>query len=307
MSRLLRIDPGAFRAGFNTRPFLIGHELARHPLFSLTRLVELSRSLSEDRVEYNTGDVPLTLDPECTPHTGLSVEETIQRIEECRSWMVLKNVEQDPEYRGLLDRCLDEIGVFSEPMAPGMRIREGFIFISSPGSVTPYHIDPEYNFLLQIWGAKTIRMFDGGDREILSERDLEGFLSGGHRNLVFKDEYDKKAFVFDLAPGDGLHFPVTFPHYVKNGSQVSISFSITFRTPGSERRAIVYKVNAHLRRRGFAPTPAGRSPWLDSMKVHAYGAARWFGQLVNRGKDTQGDRSYRPQVQDRGGAARQKA
>jgi len=28
--------------------------------------------------------------------------------------------------------------------------REGFIFVSSPGSVTPHHMDPEHNFLLQI-------------------------------------------------------------------------------------------------------------------------------------------------------------
>lgn len=278
MAPLLRIDPDTFRTGFNTRPFVIGHELAGHPLFSLTRLVELARSLSENRVEYNPGDVPLTLDPKRTPRTGLSIEETIRRIEHCRSWLVLKNVEQDPEYRDLLDACLDEIGLFSESLAPGMQAREGFIFISSPGSVTPYHMDPEHNFLLQIRGDKHIHMFDGRDRELLSERDLEGFLSGGHRNLVFKDAYDEKAFVFDLTPGNGLHFPVTFPHYVKNGGQVSISFSITFRSPASERRATVYKVNARLRRLGLAPTPVGRSPALDSMKVHAFGAARWLAR-----------------------------
>src|SRR6185503_6233667 len=163
MSRLLRIDPDAFRAGFNKRPFVIGHELSGHPLFSLTRLVQLARRLPTDRVEHNPGDVPVTLDPERTPHSGLSIEETIRRIEVCRAWMVLKNVEQDPEYRPLLDACLDEIGVHSELLAPGMRIREGFIFISSPGAVTPYHMDPEHNFLLQIRGAKTVHMFDGND------------------------------------------------------------------------------------------------------------------------------------------------
>ena len=33
-------------------------------------------------------------------------------------------------------------------------MREAFIFISSPNTVTPYHMDPEYNFLLQIRGTK---------------------------------------------------------------------------------------------------------------------------------------------------------
>jgi hypothetical protein len=283
MPRWLRIDPDAFRAGFNARPFVIGHELSGHPLFSLTRLVELARSLPEHRVEYNAGDVPLTLDPQRTPRTGLSIEETIRRIEVCRSWMVLKNVEQDPEYRVLVEACLEEIGEVCEPLSPGMRLCEAFIFISSPGSITPYHMDPEHNFLLQIRGAKTVHMFDGADRTLLSERDLERFLSGGHRNLDFKDEYDAKAFVFELTPGKGLHFPVTFPHYVVNGSQVSVSFSVTFRSSASERRATVYKVNARLRRLGLAPTPVGRSPGLDAIKVHAFDAARWLAQRVKRG------------------------
>jgi len=47
---------------------------------------------------------------------------------------------------------------------------------------------------------------------------------------------------------------------------VSISFSITFRTPDLERRAMVYNVNAFLRRRGLRPTPVGQSPWRDSLK-----------------------------------------
>ena len=42
--------------------------------------------------------------------------------------------------------------------------REGFIFISSPGSITPFHMDPEYNFLLQIRGEKQISIWGGKDR-----------------------------------------------------------------------------------------------------------------------------------------------
>ena len=113
--------------------------------------------------------------------------------------MVFKNVERDSEYRALLDACLDQIREHSESM-PGMGQREGFIFVSSPDSVTPYHMDPEHNFLLQIRGRKQVSLFDGDDRALLSERELEKFYARGHRNLTFDDANQDKAQVFELTP-----------------------------------------------------------------------------------------------------------
>jgi cytochrome P450 len=67
---------------------------------------------------------------------------------------------------------------FSEPLAPGMCQREGFIFISSPGAVTPFHLDPEHNFLLQIkMDARSIE--DGLDH--IDE-------TGQHRQFLGKTE-----------------------------------------------------------------------------------------------------------------------
>src|SRR6478609_2674154 len=85
---LLDIDAAEFAANFNRGPFLIGHRLADHPLFALPRLLELARTLPEKNVEYNAGEVPVSCDPSQTPRTGLSIEETVRRIEECKSWMV---------------------------------------------------------------------------------------------------------------------------------------------------------------------------------------------------------------------------
>jgi hypothetical protein len=277
---LLDIDDPSFRFCFDRRPFRIGHHLVGHPLFSLARLIELARDLPEELVEYNAGDVPVCLDPARTPRTGLSIQETIRRIDECRSWMVLKNVERDPEYRALLDRCLDEVREHSQALEPGMGGRVGFVFITSPASVTPCHLDPECNFLLQLRGTKTIHVFDGRDRELLPERELERFFTGGHRNVVLKQEHEPRGFAFDLAPGDGVHVPWAFPHYVRNGPEVSISFSITFQTPATERRAIAYKVNSHLRRCGLLPRSVGRSEWRDALKARAFDAARAVARVV---------------------------
>jgi len=266
---LLDLDDGLFQANFNVAPFLIGHRLVEHELFRLPRLIALATTLPAEWVEYNAGDLPLNQDPRLTPRNGLSVVDTIERIETCRSWMVLKRVEQDPEYAALLHRCLAEIAPHSDRTAPGMTLGRGFVFISSPGSITPYHMDPEYNFLLQVRGTKAVHVLDGADRAILSEPELEAYMSGGHRNLTFREAYRQKASGFALEPGVGLHIPVTAPHWVENGPEVSISFSITFVTPASDRRELVYAMNARLRRLGIDPLPYARAPWRDSVKLFA--------------------------------------
>lgn len=264
--QLVLPEAGSFSEQFNRQPFRIGHPLADHPLFDLSRLVELARVLPTDRVEYNAGDLPISQDPARTPRNGLSVEETIQRIENCRSWLVLKNVERDPDYHRLLDSCLDQIETRTRRIAPGMCQRQGFIFISSAGSVTPFHIDPENNFLLQVRGHKRVQLFDPRDRVVINEEQLEGFFTGAHRNLPYHDEHAERGEWFDLYPGDGLHFPVAAPHWVKNGAEVSISFSITFQTNDSRRRQSLHRLNKQLRRMGLRPSPVGARPWRDALK-----------------------------------------
>jgi hypothetical protein len=267
---LLGIDAGEFGECFDRRPFVIGHRLADHPLFSLPRLVKLARALPAENVEYNAGNIPVSMNPALTPRNGLTAEETIIRIAECKSWLVLKYVEHDPEYRKLLERCLAEVRPHSEALRPGMCDGQAFVFITSPGSVTPYHMDPEHNFLLQVRGSKHVHLFDPRDRSILPAEELERFYGGGHRNMVFRRELDARALRYELTPGRGLHFPVTAPHYVRNGAEVSVSFSITFRTPDLERRARAHLFNARLRRLGISPASVGRRPRLDSMKSLAW-------------------------------------
>ena len=49
------------------------------------------------------------------------------------------------------------------------------LFLTSPNEFTPFHIDSEDSFLLQIQGTKTIYIFDGRDSEILNSRDIEKY------------------------------------------------------------------------------------------------------------------------------------
>lgn len=280
----LELDPQTFRAQFPQRPFLVNHNLADHPLFAVSRLLELAKALPESCVEYNEGRISADMGGRLSPRTGLSVEETIRRIQEAHSWMVLKFVENDPEYRGLLDECLNQIRDLSESIVPGMCNRESFIFLTSPDSVTPFHVDPEHNFLLQIRGRKQVSMFDPRDTMIVTEADIERGLFGKNRNLVYKPEFQARGEVFELAPGIGLHFPIAAPHWVKNGKEVSISFSITFRSRDSERRAGVRQFNSVLRGRGFHPRPVGSSSVSDAVKYFSHRAMRRTRQVFQSGK-----------------------
>jgi len=64
--------------------------------------------------------------------------------------------------------------------------------------------------------------------------------------------------------GNGVHVPVV------KGTEASVSFSITCRTPESDRRGAVYEVNDRLRRYGLLPRPVGKAPVIDRAKYAGY-------------------------------------
>ena len=278
----LQFDQAQFKAAFPQQPFLMRHALVGNPMFSLESLVALSTRLPPAKVEYNAGTLGINMHNQLTPQTGLSVQETIQRIQTCSSWMVLKNIEADPTYRALLDACLSDVARLSEPLTPGMRRHEGYIFISSPGSRTPYHMDGEHNFLLQLTGSKKVHMWDSADRSLLTEKEIEAHYTGAHRNLNYQDSFAAKSKVFDLTPGLGLHFPVNAPHWVQNGPEVSVSFSVTFRTPAIDKRALMYATHARLRSWGLNPPPVGQSAQRDALLHNTVRGLRKLGSLTGR-------------------------
>ena len=119
--------------------------------------------------------------------------------------------------------------------------------------------------------------------------------TGGHRNLPYEKWYDERSERFELNPGDGLHFPVAAPHWVQNGSEVSISFSITFQTKDSADRRSLHRLNRELRRWGVNPTGVGRSPWRDAAKlgiVNGIRAAKRMVGIRDKGVPPAGKAAY---------------
>jgi hypothetical protein len=145
--------------------------------------------------------VAVNVTPDQIPGTGLSIEESLKRLEDSDTRIMLKTIELHPEYRDLLHTCLGELEVLGRPCTRGIWAREGYVFISAPNMVTPYYMDPEINSLLQIRGRKAFYVLPGDDRSILSEQAIELFYTGLHHSLTFKEEARERAAVFDMAPG----------------------------------------------------------------------------------------------------------
>lgn len=280
---ILRDSNNYIATQFPDEHFSLRHSLSGHELFATERLVELARELPVDQIEWNAGNASISQDPDKTPLNGLSPEETVASIAENQSWLVLKNIEAVPAYRDLLHECLEEVESIAGKRLTGLGDRAGFVFLSSPGSITPYHMDPEHNFLLQLQGTKTMHIFDQRDRNVVSEEEIEStyYGPGRHRNLVLRDDIEPMGKAVTLTPGDALHVPIHAPHWVKNGDEVSISFSITFRSDQSRRDVRLHSLNARMRRFGLTPPNVGSRKMRDNIFDFAFKSALSVKQSIS--------------------------
>lgn len=255
-----------FAESYPEQPVKLRHGLCGHELLELDSLAALAGRLRREDIEYYPGDTPFGVDPKSAPGNGLSIQETIRRIEECGSWMVLKFVEKDEIYRNFLHEALAPLESAVRGITGPMHTHRGFIFITSPGSVTPLHFDPEHNILLQVRGEKVMSIFPADDEELAPMQEHERYHAGGHRNLPWRDEFDARGTPFHLAPGDALHVPFMAPHWVKNGDAVSVSFSITWRSDWAVREECAHGMNRMLRKAGINPARPKRFPHDNHVK-----------------------------------------
>ena len=267
-----RVFPGLSRTMFESSypegVHKLDHSLVDNSLMDLPTLALLGETLPPDSVEYNRGDIPIGVNgkPE---GNGLDIGATIRNARKSNSWAVLKNVEQSKPYAELLYELTEELRPTIEAATGEMLHPQGFIFISSPGAVTPYHFDPEHNILLQLRGHKKITVFPAGDRRFASDLAHEAYHTGGARELKWDDRFKRYGLPFNLYPGDAVYVPVMAPHFVQNGNDVSISLSITWRSDWSYAEADARAFNAWLRAMGMKPNAPGRWPASNKAKASA--------------------------------------
>ena len=274
MSMLYPSDATAFTTAFPLRPFALHHKLAGHPLLTLPRIVDLVRELPGDRIEYNSGKAAVSQDPDAVPLVDLAPEDIVRQIETCGAWMVLKHIETHPDYRALVEDALMSV-VQARGGATladeGFEDIQGFLFVSSPNSTTPFHADSDENIFLHIHGEKLFYVYDNEDRSIASEEALEDVVAK-HRNIPFDPKFDEKRIAYHLFPGDGLFVPYQWPHWVRTADKYSISLSITWKSKNVRRRNDITVFNSMLRGIGLPQNPLGKNPALDTVKLGLFRA-----------------------------------
>jgi hypothetical protein len=265
----------ALRRDFPLRPFAIRHRLAGHPLLTLPQIAQLATELPRDLIEYNSGNVAISQDPDAIPSIDLDPVEVVKRIETAGAWMVLKRVENSPAYRRLLEDTLLPVararGCNSLRDA-GFEQIEGYIFVSSPNSTTPFHLDSEDNFFVQVHGEKYFTIFDNSDRAIASDDEIERSMTK-HRNLKYDEQLAARGMEFHLFGGDGCYVPYQWPHWVRTAGEHSISLAITWKTREVRRNNDLHFFNSMLRGIGLPQRPPGQQPARDAIKLAFYRTA----------------------------------
>jgi hypothetical protein len=266
-------DPGSF----STRRLVrIRHNYHQHPLLQLSRLGVLAKSLiatKQCRFIKPGITASSSFQHEDASPDGRTIDEVFRRIEEKDSWVALYNIQTDPVYKRFLWDVMKSAGHLVDHQEKVFDVR-GFVFISAPPSVTPFHIDRENNFWMNIRGRKTISLWDHEDRDVVRARDVENFIvSRSLGEVKLKDNMLAKSHNFDCGPGDGVYFPSTTPHmtrsdtsWVRPGDGVAVSIGIDFYTDRTRRDAHVYTVNRILRKLGLNPRAPHESEWIDRLK-----------------------------------------
>jgi hypothetical protein len=287
-TRWLELDPAAFRQSYNREPFLVAHRLAQHDAFRLDELKALCRRMPQGTVNHRIGVVPINTDFDkslTSFRKSLTLDDALDAMEERQAYVVVNNPEIDREYRPVIEGLLGELACCTDSLEPFMNWYSTYLFISAHHSVTPYHMDREMNFLLQIRGTKTVRLWNPSDDEVMTPAQKDELLSyAGEARPQYHDGLASKAMVYELKPGLGVHHPYIAPHLVHTGPELSISLAITFRTRQSDVWRDAHRLNHSLRAWGIHPTSVRKSMLIDRTKAKAVSAVRWARTLMRKKK-----------------------
>jgi hypothetical protein len=268
-------DRQLFASHFDCHPFQFRHGLQHHPAFQLPALLAAAERLASNpkaagKSHFESGSPDRNAWFGARPE-GTTLVDALASIESGKNWVILKRIHEDPTYRDVL---MEIIPHFSE--LTGVNIPATYydptmtIFVTSPGRITPYHMDGETNFLAQVHGTKNAYIYDGHDHSVLSPSDLERYWTGHLPKIDYPENLPHGHWQYLLAPGNGVFNPAIFPHWLQNGSEVSVSVSMNFKRRHNATIG-AHRANHYIRRFGLKPTPPGSSPALDRAKEATFG------------------------------------
>lgn len=258
---------------FSKVPMQIGHRLHESELFGDDALAKIIENSDRENYYVNTMDIDAhDVSTRREGETGdLSGKEALEAVANGHIWYLLMRPEKvDPRYGELVDRIYEEIG----HKIPGFKatMKKISILVSSPKVQVYYHCDVPGQTLWQIRGSKKVYVYPNRE-PYLHQPSLEKVvLNEAHEiSIPYRPEFDDDALIYDLQPGQMLHWPLNAPHRIINNDCVNVSFTTEHFTDEIRRKFIVNKANGILRHRlGMNP----RSQETDGLPYWAkYGIA----------------------------------
>lgn len=270
------VDLGRLADDYPRAACRLKHGLASHPLFTLDALAHASERLDPAMVECRRADCRNGEEFEHLEPQGGSVAAAIRTMHQAACWVMLRGTEELPEYRALVDDILGALAPATDCSTGEALTPHAFIFLSAPGTLTPFHFDPEFNVLFQISGRKRFVVYPP-KMPWLSDEANETYHASGDNMLGWKPSFEGEGTSFMLDPGDALFVPYRAPHWVRVGDEPSISLSITWRSASSYLQDDAYRLNRWLRARGLSPRAPAELPKTSGAKGLTWRALTRFG------------------------------
>jgi hypothetical protein len=190
---------------------------------------------------------------------GLSGHEVLEAISRGRLWLNLLQTNLiDKRYNDILDSVFAEL----EQNVPGLKTfgRDCGILISSPLAQVYYHADLPGQILFQIAGRKRIYFYPPAPPFITREHLEHIAIYDIEVDIPYENWYDQYARVYDLEPGQMVHWPHNAPHRIENMDCLNVSMTVGYWSESIRRTYMVTRGNGVMRYRfGRIPTSSSTS------------------------------------------------
>jgi hypothetical protein len=267
------------------RPLAVRHRLADDPLLTIDEIADLAELLGPDAISAEKAEKSLVARGSDDARVVQAIGEQIRSLAANDSWFTLLNIERAPAYGALVDRVVDGVAAEAGVDPRTLRRRMGFVFASSPRSVTSAHFDIEQSFCLQLRGRRRLGFGRFADAE---EREREVRRYWGEGSFGKLESMPEQTDELELGPGDGAYIPPYTPHWLSNGDATSLSLTVTFFNRDNEDESLVQAFNEKVRGLGLSPRTYGDAAWRDRTKA---GAMRAYAGLRRRVRpETSGSR-----------------
>lgn len=212
--------------------------------------------------------------------TGVSGADAIEAVKRGQLWFKLLRIQ---DWKGPYADTIHQLYQELEQRSPGFKALTvgAVLFFGSTASQVYFHVDAKPNMLWHIRGRKRFWLYPALDTDLVSQKCLEDVYNMvTDEDVPFQAEFDQRATVFDLDPGDALSWPQNSPHRVMVTEGMSVSLGTLHETKESVRRARVICANALLREKlGIRNPSMSEHGLVASVKAFMFRAARRSGMI----------------------------